>query len=99
MDLTTNEILDVIEKHAPTIRRYGVSSLGLFGSRAHGTAGADSDLDFVVEFETKSFDAYMDLKAFLEQLFGARVDLVLRDAIKPRLREKILGEALHAPGL
>ena len=38
----------------------------------------------------------MDLKAFLEQLFGARVDLVLRDAIKPRLREKILGEALHA---
>ena len=30
----------------------------------------DSDLDFVVEFETKSFDAYMDLKAFLEQLFG-----------------------------
>jgi predicted nucleotidyltransferase len=99
MSLTTNEILRTLERQAPTIRRYGVRSLGLFGSRAHGTAGAESDLDFVVEFEKKSFDAYMDLKAFLEQLFGVRVDLVLKDAIKPRLRERILGDALHAPGL
>jgi len=99
MDLTTNEILGVLKKHAATIRRYGVRSLALFGSRAQGTAGVEGDLDFVVEFETKSFDAYMDLKAFLEQLFGTRVDLVLRDAIKPRLRERILGEARHAPGL
>lgn len=99
MSLTTNEILRTLERHSPTIRRYGVRSLALFGSRAHGTAGAASDLNFVVEFEAKSFDAYMDLKAFLEQLFKAKVDLVLKDAIKPRLRERILREALHAPGL
>jgi hypothetical protein len=53
----------------------------------------------VVEFEAKSFDAYMDLKAFLEGLFGRRVDLVLAEAIKPRLRAAILNEAVHAPGL
>ena len=41
----------------------------------------------------------MDLKAFLEELFGCRVDLVVRDTIKPRLRETILNEALYAPGL
>jgi len=99
MDLTKGEILRALEEHAPTIRRYGVRSLGLFGSRVQGTAGAESDLDFVVEFDLKSFDAYMDLKAFLEELFGVRVDLVLKDAIKPRLRERILAEALHAPGL
>ncbi len=99
MDLTRNEILRTLEAHAPTIRRYGVRSLGLFGSRAQGTARAESDLDFVVEFDAKSFDAYMDLKAFLEQLFGVRVDLVLKDTIKPRLRERILAEALHAQGL
>ena len=58
-----------------------------------------SDLDFLVEFEKKSFDAYMDLKAFLETLFGCRVDLVLENAIKPRLRSTILNEALHAEGL
>lgn len=99
MALTTQEILHLLEQNAPIIRRYGARSLGLFGSGAQGTTQEDSDLDFVVEFETKSFDAYMDLKAFLERLFGCQVDLVLRDTIKPRLRETILKEALHAPGL
>jgi hypothetical protein len=99
MDLTTSEILRTLEKNAPAIRRHGVRSLGLFGSRVRGTAADQSDLDFVVEFETKSFDAYMNLKALLEQLFDSKVDLVLKDTIKPLLRERILSEALHAPGL
>ena len=99
MGLTTSEILRTLEQNVPAIRRHGVRSLGLFGSRARGTAAEQSDLDFVVEFETKSFDAYMNLKAFLEQLFDGRVDLVLKDTIKPQLRERILSEALHAPGL
>jgi predicted nucleotidyltransferase len=55
--------------------------------------------DFIVEFDAKSFDAYMDLKALLERLLGRRVDLVLRDALKPRLQQSVLNEALHAPGL
>lgn len=99
MALSTQDILQLLEQNAPAIRRYGVRSLGLFGSGARGTTQAGSDLDFVVEFETKSFDAYMDLKTFLERLFGCPVDLVLRETIKPRLRETILKEALHAPGL
>jgi hypothetical protein len=99
MDLTTSEILRTLEQNAPAIRRHGVRSLGLFGSRARGTAADQSDLDFVVEFETKSFDAYMNLKALLEQLFDRKVDLVLKDTIKPQLRERILSEALYAPGL
>jgi predicted nucleotidyltransferase len=99
MGLTTNEILCTLEQNAPAIRRHGVRSLGLFGSRARGTAAEQSDLDFVVEFETKSFDGYMNLKAFLEHLFDSQVDLVLKDTIKPQLRERILSEALHAPGL
>src|SRR5262245_25005655 len=98
MPLRTSDILRRLEENAPAIRRYGVRSLGLFGSGASDMAREDSDLDFVVEFETKSFGAYMDLKAFLEQLFGSPVD-VLREAIKPRLREAILKEARHAPGL
>jgi len=93
------EILRILEQNADRVRRHGARTLGLFGSGAQGTGGETSDLDFVVEFERKSFDAYMDLKAFLEALFGCRVDLVLADAIKPRLRAKILSEALHAPGL
>ena len=96
---TAEEILRTLEENADAIRRFGVRRLGLFGSHAHGTAHEGSDIDLVVDFESKSFDAYMDLRDFLQRLFGCRVDLVLTDAIKPRLHRRILDEALHAPGL
>ena len=93
------EVLRALERNREAIRQYGVRRLGLFGSCARREAKETSDLDFVVEFESKSFDAYMDLKAFLEGMFSCQVDLVLSDAIKPRLRERILKETVHAPGL
>ena len=93
------EILRLIEKNREAIRRFGTRRLGLFGSYARGEATDRSDLDFVVELGTKSFDAYMDLKFFLEDLFRCPVDLVLIDTIKPRLRESILKETLYASGL
>lgn len=99
MSLTKEEILSTLEANEPAIKGFGVCSLSLFGSFVRGENTASSDLDFVVEFEKKSFDAYMDLKLFLEALFGRRVDLVLADAIKPRLRAPILEDAVHAPGL
>jgi predicted nucleotidyltransferase len=92
------DILQAIEANGEALRRLGVKRLGLFGSAARGEAGSASDLDFVVEFEHKSFDAYMDLKLLLEDLFACRVDLVLSDSIKPRLRPIILKEATYAPG-
>lgn len=93
-----NEIFKTIVEHRDEITRFGVRRLGLFGSAVRGEATQESDLDFLVELEIKSFDAYMDLKFFLEDLFSCQVDLVIADAIKPRLRESILKEAVHAPG-
>lgn len=46
----------------------------------------------------KTFNSYMDLKFYLEEVFGVPVDLVLSDTIKPVLRDTILGEAVHAEG-
>jgi len=89
-------VLQKLEEHRDTIRGFGVKRLGLFGSCARGEATKSSDLDFVVELEHETFDAYMDLKEFLEELFLCPVDLVLIDSIKPRLRETILGEAIYA---
>ena len=99
MRKSRDEILKVLQEHRDEIRDYRVRRLGLFGSAARGEATETSDLDFVVEFEKKTFDAYMDLKAYLEELFGCRVDLVLAEVIKPGLREAILKETVHAPGL
>lgn len=99
MARNSQQILKIIEDNREKIRGFGVTSLGLFGSAVRGEATDTSDLDFVVEFEKKTFDAYMGLKKFLEESFGCKVDLVLKDAIKPRLREPILDETIYAQGL
>jgi len=88
-----------LEPHRERIRALGVKRLGLFGSCARGESTGQSDLDFVVELQAKTFDAYMELKLLLEDLFGCRVDLVLQDAIKPRLRSRIMQDLVDVPGL
>lgn len=87
--------LTTLKKNYPKIQSFGVTRLGLFGSMARDEATPESDLDFVVEFNIKTFDAFMDLKIFLEELFQRRVDLVTTEGLKPRLRPKILGEAIY----
>ena len=98
MVASPQQILGVLSANRDGIRRFGVRRLGLFGSHARGEATPASDLDFVTELEAKTFDNYMGLKAFLEDLFHAKVDLVLTDAVKPALRHAILDHALYAPG-
>lgn len=92
------DILKTLEVNRGTLKKFGVLSLALFGSFVRGEGEESSDLDFVVEFKKKTFDDYMGLKDFLEGLFGCPVDLVIKETIKPRLREIILREAVHAPG-
>jgi predicted nucleotidyltransferase len=96
---TRDGVLKVLEDHRASLRSLGALRLGLFGSTARDEAGPTSDLDFVVELDERTFDRYMDLKLFLEGLFGCRVDLVLAGSIKPRLRSTILHEAVYAAGL
>ena len=75
--------------------RYGVRSLAVFGSRVRGEAGPDSDLDVLVDFEVlPDLITFAALQQELEDVLGMRVDLVLRDSLKPRLRPRILSEAV-----
>lgn len=69
------EILQILGENHQAIQRFGVRRLGLFGSIARNEGRPSSDLDFVVELERNTFDAYMDLKFFLEELFQCPVDL------------------------
>ena len=93
------QTLTILAENEAKIKSFGVRALSLIGSTARDEHRSDSDLDFIVEFEEKSFDSYMDLKLFLEELFGRPVDLVLADGIKPKLRAAMLRDAIHAPGL
>jgi len=89
-------ILRTIAEHRDRLRELHVRELSLFGSHARGDANPMSDIDFLVELENKTFDAYMDVKEYLESLFQTRVDLVLKSALKERLRDQILREAVRA---
>ncbi|MEX1026013.1 MAG: nucleotidyltransferase domain-containing protein [Planctomycetota bacterium] len=68
----------------------------MFGSFARDEASEVSDVDLLVDLDEHTFDRYMDLKLYLEDLLGRRVDLVLIDGLRPRVREQILSEAIHA---
>ncbi len=90
---TPEQLLQLLTSLFPTLReRFGVRSLGVFGSWARGDARPDSDIDLLVEFEATTFRRYMGLKFHLEDLLGRRVDLVTRAALRPRLREHVLSE-------
>ncbi len=86
------------EHESVLVERFGVKKVGVFGSFTKGEERIDSDVDILVEFKEgqKTFGNYMELKFYLEGLFGRKVDLVIETAIKPRLREQILKEAVYA---
>jgi len=94
---TRSTILEGLASHRDELRRLGVKSIGLFGSHLHATAGADSDIDLLVDLARPSFDDYMDVKFLLEDLFDRRVDLVTERALKPALRH-VRDEAAYAEG-
>ena len=95
--LTSKNVLRLIREQAGNLKnRFAVRRIGLFGSIVRGEARPDSDLDVLVEFEVPSFDHYMDLKFYLEDLFKRPVDLVTVASLKPRLREHILREVRYA---
>ncbi len=78
--------------------RFGVERIGIFGSYARGEETSSSDVDVLVEFEQgrKTFDNFIELKFFLEDLFGRSVDLVTIQALKPQLKDSILHEVQYA---
>jgi predicted nucleotidyltransferase len=90
-----DEVLAILQAHREDLRRLGVKSLFLFGSTARDEARPDSDIDLLVEFAgPATFDAFMDLKFYLEDLLGRRIDLVTSRALKPRIRPSVEREAI-----
>lgn len=91
--------IEILKKHEGEIKKkYGVRKIGMFGSFARGEGKEESDIDILVEFKEgfKTFDNYMDLKYFLQDLFNRKVDLVTVQALKPQLKETILHEVIYA---
>jgi predicted nucleotidyltransferase len=89
-------VLDRLSANSDELHGLGARWLALFGSFARDEARDDSDVDLLVDLDQHTFDRYMDLKVRLEDLLGRRVDLVLVEKLKPRVRDQILREAIRA---
>ena len=71
-------------------QRFSVRRLSVFGSVVRGEASKGSDVDVLVVFDRKAtFDLFMDLKFYLEELLGTGVDLVTDKALRPQVRRTI----------
>lgn len=76
-------------------RKHGAKNIRVFGSVARGEADERSDLDFLVEMEAgRSLLDLGGLQYDLEALLGHPVDVVTERGLKPRMRERILEEAV-----
>ena len=96
--ITKSDIVKTIQENMKEIKTYGIKKIGIFGSMATASNTKESDIDILVEFQKdkKAFDNYMELKFFLEELFHRKVDLVIEDALKSRIKDTVLKEVSYA---
>lgn len=94
--MNRDEILRLLQRKRAEINQFDVLSLALFGSVARDEATPDSDLDVLVAFRNEAtFDTYMNLKFYLEELVGRSVDLVTEQAVRPQLKPSIQRDAIY----
>jgi predicted nucleotidyltransferase len=94
---TFEKLKDTLAEHKQELRdRFKVEEIGIFGSYVRKEQKKKSDLDVLVSFsETIDLFKFVELENYLSDILGVKVDLVMKDALKPRLKERILSEAVY----
>ncbi|MDL5501798.1 MAG: nucleotidyltransferase family protein, partial [Candidatus Methanoperedens sp.] len=83
-------IIEKLRKNKPVVeKKYGVKNLEVFGSYIRGEQKKGSDLDILVEFHrTIDLFKYIELENFLSKKIGVKVDLVMKETLKPRIKDR-----------
>lgn len=84
----------ILKAHQEDLSQYGVRALAVFGSTARNEGKASSDIDILIDFDSKrGLFVFAGLKNYLESLLNCEVDLVTKKALHPALKKRILSEA------
>lgn len=96
--MTKNDVFHILHQNRAELQAFGVKRLGLFGSFVRGQERPDSDIDLLVEFEPgeKTFDHFMALSFYLEEVLGRRVEVVTPESLSPYMAAHILSEVEDA---
>lgn len=95
--MNREQVVSTLHQHRDEMQqRFAMRHLSIFGSAARDELREDSDIDVLVEFEgLPTFDGYVGLKDYLEDLFGTEVDLATEAMVKPRLWQYIEKDLLR----
>ena len=94
-----NLILSVLRAHKPKLALFGVNRIGLFGSYVRNEQQPQSDIDILVDFEPEkeTFDNFMNLYNYMEELFSnEKVEIVTVNGLSPYIGKYILKEVNYA---
>jgi predicted nucleotidyltransferase len=97
--MTREQIIDRLRENEVALRAHGVAHAALFGSRARGDDRPDSDTDIMVEIDPDAHLGvwgYAGLKDYIASLFDGPVDVVDREALKPRIGPAVTNDAISA---
>jgi predicted nucleotidyltransferase len=96
-DMQQDVVLQILkQKNAEMTKQFGVKTLSIFGSVARNEATFTSDVDLLVEFNRPvGYFGLFALQDYLEKLLGCPVDLGTPDSLKPRIRERVMGELIR----
>lgn len=92
-----NEIKNILDAHKKDLeKKYNVKEIGIFGSYVRGEQRKKSDLDILVEFsETPGLFTFVELEDYISEMLGMKIDLVMKDALKPHIGKHILKEVIY----
>lgn len=96
---STATILATLQAHKPQFERYGVSSVGLFGSCSRNQQRDDSDIDLLIDFfpEKENFDNFMSIYDLMESLFkGEKIELITKKGLSKYIGPHILKDVIYA---
>jgi uncharacterized protein len=93
---TLPEIREILSLQKEFIRqKYRITELSVFGSYARGEQNESSDIDILVDYEiAPTLIMLVELRDYLSQIFGLKVDIVTKNGLKSRIRERVLAEAV-----
>ena len=97
--MNKQDILDRLRENERALRARGVVHAALFGSRARGDNGPDSDIDIMIDIELEAVQdiyTYVGLKDFIASLFEGPVDVVNREGLKSYVRPAATADAVYA---
>lgn len=88
------DILEALRDNSSQLKAFGVQKIGLFGSFIRGQQTQNSDIDLFVEFDPnqKTFDNFMALSFFLEDLLSHKVEIITPESLSPHIGPHILQE-------